>query len=74
MMGYWRAPGSVAYISTSVYVSYEPLPLWGELEGPPLPNGGCSDCLPPRVPWVSGMTNSENIPQTHKAVLLSSPS
>lgn len=31
MMGYWHAPGSVAYISTCVYVSYEPLPLWGEL-------------------------------------------
>lgn len=31
MMGYWRAPRSVAYISTDVHVSNEPLPLWGEL-------------------------------------------
>lgn len=61
--GHWHAPGFIAYISTNVHVSKEPLSGTSQ-PGPLPPNRECCDPLPPRVPWAGGMTNLENIPQT----------
>lgn len=74
MMGYWRAPRSVAYISTDEHVSNEPLPLWGELARTTASQWGMQWLSSSQGPMASGMNNSENIPQTHSAELLSLPS